>query len=283
VSNKKCRKGLLIAGIISLCLGGFTLAHYMGWGAQDSSIWKSLVRSVCGPDTRQEMDRLKLVKKISPDMPLVTAFCYHEVRPDREDDPLNVDPTVFRQHIRELKKAGYKFIDVNDLRLYKMGMAELPEKAALIAFDDGYADNYNYAYPILLDEQVPGTFFVVSSTVGKDNRMTADELREMQANGMEIGSHTVNHEKLTDMSETDVDFEMRMSKESLERLLGKPVYALAYPEGKANEIVLDRVEKYYDMAFLASVSPEKRQTMYSLQRYGVFSWNEHIESIFRNR
>ncbi len=172
---------------------------------------------------------------------------------------------------------------MDDLRRCLAGEAVLPEKALLIAFDDGYADNYRYAYPILLDEQVPGTFFVVSGTVGNENRMTADELREMQANGMAIGSHTVNHENLADMTDAEIEFELRQSRESLERLLGRPVCTLAYPGGKIDEDVLDMAEKYYDMAFLASGAPEKKQTLYTLQRYGVFSWNEHIESIFRNR
>ena len=128
-----------------------------------------------------------------------------------------------------------------------------------------------------------GTFFVVSSTVGNVNRMTADELREMQANGMAIGSHTVNHESLAGMADAEIEFEMRRSREALEKLLGRPVYALAYPEGKVDKAVLDKVGKYYEMAFLASVAPEKKQTLYTLQRYGVFSWNDRIESIFRNR
>ncbi len=274
---------MIITGIICLCTGLFSMAYHMGWLAQDSSLLGTLARSIYGPDVRQEMKRLQLVKETTPEIPRITALCYHEVRPDRKEDLLNVPPEVFRRHIQEFKKAGYKFIDVSDLQQYRMGKAELPEKAVLISFDDGYADNYTYAYPILLEEQVPGTFFVVSGTVGHDNRMTADELREMQANGMKIGSHTVSHENLAEMGVQSINFEMRESRAALEKVLGKPVYALAYPEGKANDAVLVAVEKHYDMAFLAEVSPEEKQTMYTLQRYGVFSWNEHIESIFRNR
>ncbi len=259
------------------------MARHMGWLAQESSPLGDLARTVYGPDISQEMDRLRLVKEMSADIPRITALCYHEVRPDRKQDPLNVPPELFRRHIREFKEAGYTFIDVDDLRRCLAGEAVLPEKALLIAFDDGYADNYRYAYPILLDEQVTGTFFVVSGTVGNENRMTADELREMQANGMAIGSHTVNHENLADMTDVEIEFELRQSRESLERLLGRPVCTLAYPGGKIDEDVLDMAEKYYDMAFLASVAPEKKQTLYTLQRYGVFSWNEHIESIFKNR
>ena len=61
------------------------------------------------------------------------------------------------------------------------------------------------------------------------------------------------------------------------------LFSMACPEGKVNDAVLACVKKHYDMAFLAEVSPEEKQTMYTLQRYGVFSWNEHIESIFQNR
>lgn len=283
MSLKEFKSEIVVTGIICLCAGLFSMAHYMGWLEQDYSVLGNLARNLYGPSVRQEMNRLQAVKEISPDIPRITALCYHEVRPDRKRDPLNVSPELFRRHIREFKKAGYTFIDVDDLRQCLAGKASLPEKALLISFDDGYADNYNYAYPILLDEKVSGTFFVVSSTVGNVNRMTADELREMQANGMAIGSHTVNHESLAGMADAEIEFEMRRSREALEKLLGRPVYALAYPEGKVDKAVLDKVGKYYEMAFLASVAPEKKQTLYTLQRYGVFSWNDRIESIFRNR
>ena len=81
----------------------------------------------------------------------------------------------------------------------------------------------------------------------------------------------------------EVDFELRASRETLESILGEPVFALAYPGGKVNETVLDKAKSRYEMAFVAAVRPETKQTMYTLQRYGVFSWNKHIESIFRNR
>ena len=252
----------IITGFLCICIGLFSFARYMGWLAQDSGLLAMIARTVYGPDVRREMARLKHVKEISPGIPPITALCYHEVT---------------------LKEAGYVFIHVGDLLNHAAGLAPLPEKALLITFDDGYADNYNYAFPVLREEQVPGTFFVVSGTIGKDNRMTAGQLREMQANGMIIGSHTVNHENLTGMNAKDIDFELRTSKETLEKILGKPVCALAYPTGKVNETVLDKAKSYYDMAFVAVVRQETKQTMYTLQRYGVFNWNKHIESIFKNR
>lgn len=280
---KNHKTAFIITGFLCICTGLFSFARYMGWLAQDSGLLAMIARTVYGPDVRQEMARLKHTKYISPGIPPITALCYHEVAPDRESDHMNVKPEIFRRHIREFKEAGYVFIHVGDLENHAAGLAPLPEKALLITFDDGYADNYNYAYPVLREEQVPGTFFVVSSTIGKENRMTAGQLREMQANGMKIGSHTVNHENLSNMSAKEVDFELRTSKETLENILGEPVFALAYPGGKINETVLDKAKSCYEMAFVATVRPETKQTMYTLQRYGVFSWNKHIESIFKNR
>ena len=283
---KEFKSGTVFTGFIcicALCAGLFSLSHYMGWLEQDSGLLGSISRAVYGPDVRREMARLEHIKAITPEIPPVTALCYHEVTPDRVNDCMNVKPEVLRRHIREFREAGFRFIDVDDLRRHLSGSVPLPEKTVLLSFDDGYADNYNYAYPVLREEKVPGTFFVVSGTIGKTNRMTADQLREMQSNGMKIGSHTVNHEKLTDMSPEQIDFELGKSKELLEKILKKPVCALAYPTGKVNGAVLEIARKHYAMAFVASVSEDTKQTVYTLQRYGVFKWNEHIESIFKNR
>lgn len=282
MSFKEFKSGSIVIGFICACAILFSFARYMGWLSQNNGMPGTVARTVFGPDVRPETARLQRVRENSPGIPAVTVLCYHEVRPDRDDDCMNVKPEVFRRHIREFKEAGYTFLDVSDLRKPAAG-SSLPEKAVLITFDDGYADNYNYAYPILREEQIPATFFVVSGTIGNENRMTAGQLREMQANGMQIGSHTVNHENLAAMSTKDIDFELRASREALEKLLGKPVYALAYPAGKTNRDVLDKAEKYYEIAFLAMVLSDRKQTMHTLQRYGVFNWNEHIESIFRNR
>ena len=284
LKNPKAKTVLIgFVCFFAICAGLFAYAHHIGSPVLESGRLEWISRVIYGPNVRREIARLKHAKELSPEIFPITALCYHEVRPDRADDFLNVSPEILRRHIREFREAGFTFIDVDDLRQYEAGAAQPPQKAVLLSFDDGYADNYKYAYPVLREEKVTGTFFVVSSMVGKDNRMTAGQLKEMQANGMKIGSHTVNHEVLTKKSAEQIDYELRVSREQLETMLGKPVYALAYPAGYVNSTVQSIAEKYYDMAFIASVIPDSKQTRYTLQRYGVFNWNEHIESIFRNR
>ena len=124
----------IITGFLCICIGLFSFARYMGWLAQDSGLLAMIARTVYGPDVRREMARLKHVKEISPGIPPITALCYHEVTPDRENDCMNVKPEVFRRHIREFKEAGYVFIHVGDLLNHAAGLAPLPEKALLITF-----------------------------------------------------------------------------------------------------------------------------------------------------
>ena len=95
MSLKEFKSEIVVTGIICLCAGLFSMAHYMGWLEQDYSRLGNLARNLYGPSVRQEMNRLQAVKEISPDIPRITALCYHEVRPDRKRDPLNVSPELF--------------------------------------------------------------------------------------------------------------------------------------------------------------------------------------------
>lgn len=199
-------------------------------------------------DDSRELARLELLREESPDVPHITSFCYHECRPDRPMDPLNIPPEEFRTQIRELREAGYTFINLTDIR----------------------------------EENAKATVFMVSSKVGAPNRLTAAQLREMQNNNITIGSHTVNHEDLTAMTPGQVDYEMRQSRADLERILGTDVVAIAYPCGRVNDKVVAAAQKYYAFAFIASIDRRHKETRFTLNRYGVFSWNHHINSIFNN-
>jgi peptidoglycan/xylan/chitin deacetylase (PgdA/CDA1 family) len=62
--------------------------------------------------------------------------------------------------------------------------------------------------------------------------MTWEQLREMAAAGMEIGSHTYSHPSLLHLSEEDVEWELATSKQTIEDRIGRPVRGFAYPFGK---------------------------------------------------
>ena len=126
----------------AICAGLFAYAHHIGSPVLESGRLEWISRVIYGPNVRREIARLKHAKELSPEIFPITALCYHEVRPDRADDFLNVNPKILRRHIREFREAGFTFINVDDLRQYEAGTAQPPEKAVLLSFDDGYADNY---------------------------------------------------------------------------------------------------------------------------------------------
>jgi peptidoglycan/xylan/chitin deacetylase (PgdA/CDA1 family) len=65
--------------------------------------------------------------------------------------------------------------------------------------------------------------------------MTADEIRELAANGVEIGAHSMTHRDLSVLSYEDAHGELLMSKRVLEELLQAPVSVAAYPYGHSSE------------------------------------------------
>ncbi|WP_413438376.1 polysaccharide deacetylase family protein [Sulfuriferula sp. GW1] len=127
-------------------------------------------------------------------------------------------------------------------------MAELvaaPEKwtgrTAVITFDDGYVDNLA-AWEELQKRGMRATWFMVSGSVGRepswptDGRpagrlLNAAELRTMQASGMEVGSHTANHVRLTQADDKLLSAELNDSKAALEDALGSEISSFAYPYG----------------------------------------------------
>lgn len=149
-------------------------------------------------------------------------------------------PGWFRSQIATLMKRGYT----------PLPLVELLAKPACatghftITFDDGYANFRRLAFPILTELHAPATVYMVAAQIGKTNvwderigdctepMLTAAELRELDAAGIEIGSHTMNHAHLTTLSDAELRRELQDSKHLLEDLLGKPVPGFSYPYGE---------------------------------------------------
>lgn len=211
--------------------------------------------------------------------PHITGLCYHEVL-DNPKDPYAVPPKVFQTHIREFKAAGYNFIDLEDLRAYKEEGKPLPKNPVFISFDDGYLNNYTHMFPIVQAEKVKATVFIAAGLMETKKYMTWKQIKEMADAGIKIGCHTMNHAKLVGLSAQALQVELVDSKKLLEQKLGIPIYAIAYPCGYATPEVLEEVQKNYALGFYANVDDKREETMYTFNRYGVFNWNEHINSIF---
>jgi peptidoglycan/xylan/chitin deacetylase (PgdA/CDA1 family) len=177
----------------------------------------------------------------------VPILMYHYIRvnPDPRDKlgfNLSVTPGDFTRQMDWLAGNGYHPVDLSDLRAYLLGHATLPSKPVVLTFDDGYRDMYTAAFPILRAHHFKGVAYIVSGFVNSPNNVTAEQVLEMDANGIEIGVHTVSHADLTRISAGDLHREVFDSKAWLEGLLGHPVHDFCYPSGRFNAGVIAVVQ-----------------------------------------
>lgn len=171
-------------------------------------------------------------------MPILT---YHYVRqpPSIYSDlmgyKLSVSPADFATQMDWLAANRFHPVDFNDVRAYFAGKRPLPAKPVVITLDDGYADLYTTAYPILRAHGFKAVAYIVSNFVGQQPYVTAAQVVEMDRHGIQIAAHTVDHANIAgNTSFYNALRQVTDSKRSLENLLDHPVLDFAYPSGKFN-------------------------------------------------
>ncbi|MBV9229997.1 MAG: polysaccharide deacetylase family protein, partial [Chloroflexi bacterium] len=127
----------------------------------------------------------------------VPILMYHYISEVPANDPnpvlrrsLSVSPQVFNQQLDYLKQQGFHSITFNQLMNALYYGAPLPSKPIIFTFDDGYLDAYTTAYPALKAHGFSGMFYIITGKVGWQGQMSWGQMREMLANGMQMGSHT---------------------------------------------------------------------------------------------
>ncbi len=166
---------------------------------------------------------------------VVPIMTYHHVNnadPNRQD---TVSPERFERHMAYLKKHHFNVLPLSTLvQIIKQGKP-LPRQSVVITFDDGYEDNFQYAFPVLRKYGFPTTIFVITDIVNTEGYLTTTEMKEMLAQGIEIGSHTRRHAYLPGILGKTLVEEVKGSKDWLEQELGVTINNFAYPAGGFNE------------------------------------------------
>ncbi len=174
---------------------------------------------------------------------------YHIVRPSYPNDSRGVldiahTPETFDAEMLYLSRTGYHVVNFTDLENYFSAGAPLPSNPIIISFDDGWSNQYRYAFPTLRKYDIPATFFVFTNAIGRPGFLSWDNLREMVVGGMSIAAHSRSHPYLTKITEeTKLWNEIQGSKELLEKELGVPVEQFAYPFGQYNASIVAMVKK----------------------------------------
>lgn len=177
----------------------------------------------------------------------VSILFYHRVA-DQYPNPWTISNAGFRAQLDWLSKR-FDWISLSEAQSrIRSGFNDRP--ALCMTFDDGYAENNEQAIPLLLERQIPVTYFVAWKHI-RDQRPfahdvalgrplaidTVQSLRKLADQGVEIGSHTLSHSDLGAIrDDAEMQREVVVSKTDLEQVLGRPVRFFAFPFGQRRNL-----------------------------------------------
>ena len=183
----------------------------------------------------------------------VPILMYHAVSPHPHPSfrRYTVTPLDFDSQMRWLVDTGYEAVDMNALLAARRDQGVLPAQPIVITFDDGLQSCADHAMPVLRDCGFTAVFYLVAGLVGDTSGwmrgdpgvdlplMDWDTVRDLEAQGCQLGAHTVTHPRLTELDAARCREELEGARERLERELGHPPMHLAYPFGDWNAAVRD--------------------------------------------
>jgi peptidoglycan/xylan/chitin deacetylase (PgdA/CDA1 family) len=170
----------------------------------------------------------------------VPVLYYHYIRVnpnprDRAGFGLSTPPAVFRAQMQYLADHGFHVISLHQAVLAIKNHSGLPYRPLVLTFDDGYADFFTAAVPILQSYGFTATSFVITGRMGRGGFMTPNQVLAADGMGFTIGAHTVDHVALAAQAPARANWEMKQSKLTLEDLLGHSVLDFAYPYGSFSQ------------------------------------------------
>ena len=212
----------------------------------------------------------------------IPVLLFHKVEPEAEWGVTSLKPPKFRELMQRLKEQGYQTLSLEEFS----GPDDVDwRRKLLITFDDGYAGVHSHAYPILESLGFKAAVFVITGFVGKENswdmnlggkrfrHLDWNQIKELCERGFSIGSHTVNHYDLTKLSPSQVEYELKYSKQDLEDQLGREVLYLSYPFGRFNQLVQKEAlgqGYHYGFSIYPGRTPSLRENL-SLKRIAMYS------------
>jgi peptidoglycan/xylan/chitin deacetylase (PgdA/CDA1 family) len=245
-------RSLLAFGVACLLIGGamLLLSHRtenrteISESTEGPSSGNPILYAEIGTSTPESASTTTLSNEVR--LPILV---YHIVRPSYPSDSaavraIAVTPENFDAEMKYLGDAGYHVVRFSDLEAHFASSTPLPQKPIILSFDDGWADQFTYALPVLTKYNYPATFFVFTNAINRPGFLTWNELHQMTRAGMDIGGHSRSHPYLTTITSTSTLWgEIAESKQLLEQKLGVLINEFAYPFGLYNSSIVSLVKE----------------------------------------
>lgn len=196
-----------------------------------------------GYQIRKDKDSMLIPGQCASTIPILM---YHSISSSSNPKfaQFAVSATIFERQISYLSRQHYTPMTVTQLvQARAQNGRHLPERPVVITFDDGFADFFTTALPILKKYAFPATLYISTAFIDGTSRwlrreremtrpmLTWVQVAEISAQGIECGAHTHTHPQLDIVSSSQAKKEIEYSKKLLEDHLGKEVVSFAYPFG----------------------------------------------------
>jgi peptidoglycan/xylan/chitin deacetylase (PgdA/CDA1 family) len=173
----------------------------------------------------------------------ISILTYHSI--DVSGSVVSCAPQDFAEQMSQLSDEGFRGVSLEEAVDHREQHARWPTKSVVL--DDGFANFYDQALPVLRKHGFTATVFVISGHVGGLNdwakppaalgaqkMLSWPQASELAAAGFEIGSHTRTHPDLRLCGLEKAQHEMTESRKEIEDHLGYTVKSFAYPYGGTN-------------------------------------------------
>lgn len=214
---------------------------------------------------------------------VVPVLMYHSVHPDAHpDNRLSVSVESFERQMRFLRTHNYNVVTVAEIARMLDNGERIPPKTVAVTFDDGYKDNFEYAFPVLRKYHIPATLFVIIDELGRPqgDRLSWEDVLRMKESGLvAIGSHCLGPEPLVNItSEVELRRQIFESRRLLEKKLGIEIEVFSYPEGRFNEFIRGLVrEAGYSAAVATSPGRDYPDTdVFALKRVRISATSDNL-------
>ena len=184
---------------------------------------------------------------------------YHSIHPFYH---ISIHPDNFERQMKFLVDNKFRVISLDSLQEH----LDSEEKGnfIILSFDDGYNDNFEYAFPILKKFNLPAIIFLATRFINQDKFnnchrkaglylglkfLTWKKIDLMSFHSISFGSHTHSHIDLGKASLEDIEQEIITSKEMIEKNTGKSTHFFAYPFGGFNNFSSNTIKILSQLGF----------------------------------
>jgi len=195
---------------------------------------------------------------------VVPIMMYHNVDYSDSVKTDTVSTERFRTHMEYLKKNNFQVIALEELVNGLREGEKFSNKTVVLTFDDGYANNFKHAFPILKEYGYQATFFIPPTYIEEVGFMNWEQIRHLQQSGFSLGSHGLTQTYLPGLSKDRILLEIEASKRILEENLNKPVRHFAYPIGGFSDEIKEYIK---DAGYTAALTTNRGHDRFNKDLY----------------